>query len=135
MSSAMEDSRSLRTTCGGASDCRSLDKIQSIIVRNCEKSMRVREPKQYFKCRVVSKTRTKEGVPHVKVRYDGWEREYDKWRPISELTGTSNEYEMDEEGQDAVVTLELDRIRVKIQESLTGFAEMLYTCRNQGASK
>ena len=106
----MEVSRPLRTTRDGAIDCRSLDKIQSIIVRDCEKSRRVKEPKQYFKCRVISKSRTKDGVPHVKVRYDGWGREYDEWRPISELTGTSNEYEMDEEGQDAVVTLELDRI-------------------------
>ena len=52
-----------RTTRGGAIDCRSLDKIQSIIVRDCEKSRKMKEPKQYFKCRVVSKSRTKDGVP------------------------------------------------------------------------
>ena len=38
--------------------------------------MEVKEPKQYFKCRVVSKSRKKDGVPHVKVSYDGWGREY-----------------------------------------------------------
>ena len=49
MASAMEISRPLRTTRGGAIGCRSLDKIQKIIVRDCEKSMEVKEPKQYFK--------------------------------------------------------------------------------------
>ena len=41
---AMEISRPLHTTRRGAIDCRSLDKIQSIIVRDCEKSMEVKEP-------------------------------------------------------------------------------------------
>ena len=40
--------------------------------------MEVKEPKQYFKCRVVSKSMKKDGVPHVKVSYDGWGREYDE---------------------------------------------------------
>ena len=31
-----------------------------------EKSREESEPKQYFKCRVVSKSRNKDGVPHVK---------------------------------------------------------------------
>ena len=104
----------------GAIDFRSLDKIESIIVRECEKSKKVNERKQYFKCRVVSKSRNKDGVPYVKVCYDGWGREYDGWRPISELTGMSNEDETDEEGRNFVVRLEVDRIRVKVQKSLTG---------------
>ena len=49
MVSAMEISRPLRTTHQGAFDCRSLDKIQKVIVRDCEKSMEVKEPKPYFK--------------------------------------------------------------------------------------
>ena len=84
----MEISRPLRTLRHGTIDCRSLDKIQSIIVRDCEKSKKVNEPKQYFKCRVVSKSRNKDSVPHVKVCYDGWGHEYDEWRPISEIKGT-----------------------------------------------
>ena len=40
--------------------------------------MKVKGPKQYFKCRVVSKSRKKDGVPHVKVSYDGWGHEYDE---------------------------------------------------------
>ena len=56
---AIEMSRPLRTTRRGAIDCRSLDKIQQIIARDCEKSMEVKEQKQYFKCRVVSKSRKK----------------------------------------------------------------------------
>ena len=32
--------------------------------------MEVKEPQQYFKCRVVSKSTNKDGVPHVKVSYD-----------------------------------------------------------------
>ena len=63
----MEISRPLRTTHRGALDCRNFDKIQSIIVRDCEKSMEVKEPKQYFKYRVVSNSRKKDGVPHVEV--------------------------------------------------------------------
>ena len=40
--------------------------------------MEVKEPKQYFKCRIVSKSMKKDSVPHVKVSYDGWGREYDE---------------------------------------------------------
>ena len=85
MASAMEISRPLRTTRRVAIDCRSLDKIQSIIVRDCEKSMEVKEPKQYFQSRVVSKSRKKDGVPHVKISYDGWGREYDECMRNGEL--------------------------------------------------
>ena len=60
----------------------------------------------------------------VKVRNEGWGWEYDEWRPISELTGRANECEMDEERQDDIVTLEFERIRVRIQESLTGLRKM-----------
>ena len=49
MASAMEISRPLRTKRGGAIGCGSLDKIQKIIVRDCEKSMEVKEAKRYFK--------------------------------------------------------------------------------------
>ena len=113
-------SRPSRTTRRGVLDCRSLDKIQSIIIKDFEKSKKKSERHRYFKCRVVSKPRNINGVPLVKVRYEGWGREYDEWRPISELTGRANECETDEERQDDIVTLELDRIRVRIQESLTG---------------
>ena len=75
---------------------------------------------RYFKCRVVSKPRNINVVPLVKVCNEGWGREYDEWRPIIELTGRVNECETDEERQYDIVTLELDRIRVRIQESLTG---------------
>ena len=39
--------------------------------------MEVKEPKQYFRYRVVSKSRIKDGAPHVKVGYEVWGREYD----------------------------------------------------------
>ncbi len=47
-------------------------------------------------------------------------RRYDEWRPLSEITGSPTVPELIEEEQDEVVELELDRIKVKIQESLTG---------------
>ena len=49
MASAMEISRPVRTKRCGAIGCGSLDKIQKIIVRGCEKSMEVKEAKLYFK--------------------------------------------------------------------------------------
>ena len=49
IASAMEMSRPLRTKRDGAIGCGSLDKIQKIFVRDCEKSMEVKEAKRYFK--------------------------------------------------------------------------------------
>ena len=49
MASAMEISRPLRTKRGGALGCGSLDEIQKIIVRDCERSMEVKEAKRHFK--------------------------------------------------------------------------------------
>ena len=53
--------------------------------------MEVKEPKQYSKCRVVSKSTKKDGAPYVKVSYDGWGREYDDCLRNAEFPNTEND--------------------------------------------
>ena len=112
--------RPIRSSRRGVINYRSIDKVQSVILKDFEKGGNKEKPGQFYKCKVVSKPRNMDGQLKVKVRYVGWGRRYDEWRPLSELTGSADEPELDEEEQDEVVKLELGRIRVKIQESLTG---------------
>ena len=69
---------------------------------------------------MVSKPREIDGLVKVKVHYQGWGGQYDEWRPLSEVTGSANETDLDKEEQEKLVELELGRIKIEIQESLTG---------------
>ena len=46
---------------------------------------------------MVLKPRDIDGLIKVKVHYDRWGRRYDELRPLSELSGSANEPELDED--------------------------------------